>query len=75
MWQSRGTQVLRGCKDDQKTDITDDVDFIKPLPYHRLQNMHKYPKAIRKTCDKVTLSDINVLLLRRLEMVYSYYNK
>ena len=41
--QSRGTQVLQGLKDDQKTRYNGDGDFIKPLPCHRLQNMHKYP--------------------------------
>ena len=41
--QSRGTQVLQGLKDDQENRYNGDGDFIKPLPCHRLQNMHKYP--------------------------------
>ena len=43
MLQSRGTRVLQGLKDDQENRYNGDGDFIKPLPCHRLQNMHKYP--------------------------------
>ena len=38
-----GYSVKLGLKDDQENRYNGDGDFIKPLPCHRLQNMHKYP--------------------------------
>ena len=57
----------------RKTAIMGDGDFIKPPPCHRLHA--QISLSNRKSCDKVTSSDRNVLLLRRLEILSSFYNK